>query len=203
MLEFRYRRDVWLARIRRGTLVLGLALLWNGALLRPAVAAPEESATVSLGSVAGLPNAQVMVPLYFTPGPPETRVARLTATVRFENGAVSFVNTVKGIVLDSSNGTLELKAADDPADAKQSLLHLEVSTGEGQRFPEGVLLYLTFNIKPEAPAGTKVTLNWQKPEASSAATSGGATVPLEAKDGTIDVILPEQTPYVACFFFTH
>ena len=197
------RYNALLDGIRRGIFLFEVLLICVWAPVASAIAAPENATSVSLGDVAGLPATQVMVPLYFTPGTPQTKVSRISATVRFENKAASFMKADKGILLDSAHGTFTVKVENDPAHSDQSILHLELSSGGGERFREGVLLFLTFAIKKDAPPGPKVTLYLQNLQVSNVDTPAHAVEPSEAKNGTIQVSKPEEVPYTACFFFSH
>ena len=190
-------------RMRKGTFLFGILLIWGGALLASVLAASQKPTAVSLGDVSSLPDTQVMVPLYFTPNPPETKAGRLSATIRFENQRVRFLRAEKGIVLESIQGTVAVKEESDTGNAQQSVLRMEIAAGGEERLREGVLLFLTFAIKADAPAGTTVTLQLQDLQAGSLEAPARAIEPLAAKNGTIQVIKPEEVPYTSCFFFTH
>jgi len=190
--------------MRRVIIRFSLLLLWGCALVVTAFAAPQDRTAVSLGDVAtSVPNTQVSVPLSFAPNPPHVRVGRLRATIRFENQVVSFLKAEKGITLESERGGLEVKQESDSKNAKESILRVEVSRGGGEFLREGVLAFLVFSIKEDAPVGTTVTLQLQDLEASSLDTPAHAIEPLAAKDGTIQMINQEEAPYTNCFFFTH
>ena len=186
----------------RGGIILFVFLAWAAGLNGWAAAGPEQG-TVSLGQVAGLPDTEVLAPVYFTPSSPQVRVGRISATVHFENKSVSFVRAEKGIQLDSTNGTFEVKADEDAKNAGQSILHLKVSAGAGERFRDGLLIFLRFAIKSNAPAAATITLQLRDVDASDVETPPRPVTPLVAKNGTIQVMKPEDVPYTACFFFSH
>ena len=182
---------------------MGVLLIWGGALLASALEALQNPPAVSLGAVSGLPNTQVMVPLYFTPNSPETKVGRLNATIRFENQAARFLRAEKGIILETTQGTFAAREESDPGNAQQSVLHVEIAAGGEERLREGVLLFLMFSIKADASAGTTVALQLQDLQASNGETPAQAIEPVTTKNGTIQVIKPEEVPFISCFFFTH
>jgi len=165
----------------------------------PARAALQNQAVVSLGDVASIPGTEVMVPFYFTPRSTEDRTGHLKASIGFENQSVRFLRAEKGIVLETTRGTFTANEETGAGSPTQSVLEVEITAGDGERLREGVLLFLTFTIKPEASTGTIVTLPVQQVETSS----GEASEPVTAKNGTIQIIRPEEVPYSSCFFFTH
>ena len=189
--------------MRKGTFLFGILLIWGGALLASALAASQKPTAVSLGDVSSLPDTQVMVPLYFTPNPPETKAGRLSATIRFENQAVTFLKADKGIILESLLGRLEVKQEGDSENPPGAILRVEISSDGKEHLREGILALLMFSINEDAPAGTKVALQLRDLKADSLDSPTQAIEPLAAKDGSIQVIRPEDTPYVSCFFFTH
>lgn len=180
-----------------------IALLsWAAGLNGWAAAAPEQG-TVSLGQVASLPGTEVLAPVYFTPSSPQVKVGRISATIHFENKSVSFVRAEKGIQLDSTNGTFEVKAEEDTKNAGQSILHLQVTAGAGEHFRDGLLIFLRFAIKSDTPGGATITLRLGDVDASDIETPPRPVTPLGAKNGTIQVDKPDDVPYTACFFFSH
>ena len=189
--------------MRRRTILFGLGLFWGCVLVVPP-AASQKPASVSLGDVSSLPNSQVSVPLYFTPpSSPDVSVGRLRATIRFENQAVTFLKADKGIILESMLGRLEVKQEGDSENPQGAILRVEISSDGKEHLREGILALLMFSINEDAPAGTKVALQLRDLKADSLDSPTQAIEPLAAKDGSIQVIRPEETPYVSCFFFTH
>ena len=179
-----------------------LFLAWASRLNSWAAAGPEQG-TLSLGQVAGLPGTEVLAPVYFTPSSPQVKVGRISATIHFENKSVSFLRAEKGIQLDSTNGTFEVKAEEDTKNAGQSILHLQVSAGPGERFRDGLLIFLRFAIKADAPARATINLNLGDVDARDMETPPRPVTPVSAKNGTIQVDKPDDVPYTACFFFSH
>ncbi len=193
-------------RMRKGSFLIsmvGILLLGGSALLVPAGAVLQKPTAVSLGDVASVSGTEVMVPLYFTPNAQESRAGRLSASIGFETQSVRFLRAEKGIVLETSRGTFAVKEETDAGNAAQAVLRVEITAGDGEGLREGVLLFLTFTIKPEASSGTTVTLPVQKIEISSLETPARAIEPVTTKNGTIQIIRPEEVPYTSCFFFTH
>jgi hypothetical protein len=146
----------------------------------------------------------VSVPLFFTPpSSPDAGAGRLKATIRFEKQAVTFLKADKGIILESLMGRLEVKQESDSENPQGAILRIEISSDGKEHLREGILSLLVFSINEDAPAGTKVALQLRDLEADSLDAPTRKIEPLAAKDGSIQVIRPEETPYVNCFFFTH
>jgi hypothetical protein len=158
---------------------------------------------VALGSVSGAVNAQVMVPVFVTPYPSGASVGSVTATIEYANKGITFVKAEKSFLLDGVNGGIQVQNEKDAKNPAKSIMHLEVATKGEPRKPlrEGLLVTLLFRLEPDAPAGTKVDLTLT----SAAATNleSKPVQPLVSKSGSIEVLKPENTPYVGCFFFTH
>jgi hypothetical protein len=186
----------------RGGIFLLVYLAWVAGPNGWAAAGPEQG-TVSLGQVASLPGTEVLAPVYFTPSNPQVQVGRLSATVHFENKSVSFLRAEKGIQLDSTKGSFEVKTDEDAKNAGQSILHLQVSAGAGEHFRDGLLIFLRFAIKSDAPEGATITLKLGDIDARDVETPPRPVTPLESKNGTIQVMKPDDVPYTACFFFSH
>ena len=182
---------------------VGLLLVWGGLLSASAVAAPDNATSVTLGDVAGLPKTQVMVPLYLTPNPPTKKVGRISGTITFENKGVTFLKAEKGIILQGVNGTFDVRIQEDPKNAGLSLINFEISSGSGERLREGVLLFLTFSIKGDASPDVDIPLKLQDVKLTDGEDPPHPVQPLTSKNGTIDVIVPEEVPYTSCFFFSH
>jgi hypothetical protein len=187
----------------RGVFVLVILLL---AFLCPGFAQEENKSTViSLGKVSGLANGQVTAPLLFAPVPQDLQVGNISALISFDNKYFSFVKAGKGFLLDSVNASFEVEVQKDSKDPNRSILHLEVSTkGESRKsIREGIVLTLAFHISAEAPAGAKTNLNFENLTAGDLSEPPNRISPIRGENGMIEVIPPEQAPYVACFFFSH
>lgn len=182
-----------------------LAILWIGSLVCLPSAHAEEGTKISLGTVSGPPKTEVFVPFYLIPSPPGTQVGEVAATVRFEDKAVKYLRVEKGFLLDGVNGEVKAKLDKDPGDPGKSIVQLEVATkGEARKgLREGVVFTVIFQIAENAVAGTKVDLSFEKLTASDVSAPPQKIEPLVQENGTIEVITPEEVPYVACFFFTH
>jgi hypothetical protein len=186
---------------------LFLLLLLLTAGIRPASAgaAAEEGSVVSLGAVSGLPNSNVLVPVLWAPSPPELKIGNFSASIRFENKSVSFVKGEKGFLLDGVNANFKVETKSDPADPDHTLLQLDVATqGEPRKgLREGLVLTLVFHIAEKAAAESKVPLEFARISAGDLSSPPKAIQPLQGQAGEIEIIPPEQVPYVPCFFFTH
>ncbi len=196
--------------LKRNRLLVTMILLDSSILAGPlgvegSQAPSEKSTTVALGTVSGAPKSQVMVPLFLTPVPPETPVARISAEIRFENKAVSFLRAEKGFLLDGVNAGIEAKIEKDTQNSGRSVLRLEVATGGEPRkaLREGLVLSLLFRIEAGAPTGTTVALDFQKLSASDPGNPPQPIEPIAGRKGMIEILTPEETPYVACFLFSH
>jgi hypothetical protein len=188
------------------SVMIAAVLLLATALFRPAAAiAAEGETTVSLGTVSGLPNTDVLMPVMLTPSPPELRVGEFKATIGFDNKLVSFLRAEKGFLLDGVNATFQTVLEADPKDPNHSLLNLSVATQGDPRkaLRDGLILTLDFHISATAKAGSKIDVAVEKVSASDLSAPPKAIQPVAGNKGIVEVIPPEQEPYVACFFFTH
>lgn len=197
--------DKRISRLPRGALLLTFFLLGGSVRVPPAFAAPQKEIMVTLGAVSGAPKSEVLVPLMLAPSPPELQIGDISATIRFENKAASFLRAEKGFLLDGVNAGFEAQIQKDPGDPNQSVLQLEVATkGEPRKaLREGLVLTLVFRIAEGVNPGTVVDLNIEKLTAGDLSAPAKPIAPLSGQKGSIEVISPEQVPYVACFFFTH
>jgi hypothetical protein len=186
---------------------LALSVLLLCARVASAQEAPGEeqvkATRVALGAVSGAINAQVMVPVFVTPYPSGSSVGSVTATIEYANKGITFVKAEKSFLLDGVNGAFQVQNEKDAKDPAKSVLHLEVATKGEPRKPlrEGLLVTLLFRVEPDAPAGTKVDLTLTSAAATNLASK--PIQPLVSKNGSIEILKPENTPYVGCFFFTH
>lgn len=146
-----------------------------------------------------------MVPLFLTPGSRETQVGRFSATIRFSKEDLSFVRAEKGFLLDSVNATFRAEAADDSAHPGQAVVELEVSTrGDPPKaLREGLVLSLVFRIQEKARQDTTATLEFDQITANAPGAGAAEVTPLATRQGTVEILRGDATPYVGCFFFTH
>src|SRR5437867_12023011 len=75
-------------------------------LLSVSGSARAAGTTVSLGTVSGLPTAEVFIPVLLDPSPSEVKIGDITAAIKFENKLVSFVRAEKGFLLDGVSGVI-------------------------------------------------------------------------------------------------
>ncbi len=193
---------------RRLALSLAALLCSTGGLAR-AAALSGAGAAVSLGSVSGTAKGEVAVPLMLTPHPSGTKIGGIELTVAFESPYVSFLRAEKGFLLDGVGGAVEARETKDPANPKKSRLRIAAVTqamtkGEPRKnLPEGLILTLIFEVKPNAVPKTVVPLKIEKVTVTDAGTPPGVLEGSVEKDGSIEVILLEDVPVMPCFFFSH
>ena len=171
----------------------------------PAQTAPPGTTAISLGAVSAAPKGQVMVPLFLTPGGPGTQVGRFSAAIRFEKGSLAFVRAEKGFLLDSVNATFHTEVTDDAAHPGQSVVQLEVAAGGADPKPlrEGLVLSLVFRVEANAKTDTTAILAFDRVTATTPGPASREVTPLIGRQGTVEILRPDATPYVGCFFFTH
>ena len=140
-----------------------------------------------------------------TPFPSDLRVGEVKATIGFNNKVISFLRAEKGFLLDGVNAGFAADLAVDPKDSGHSQLSLTVATKGDPRkaLREGLLLTLVFHISGTAAAGLKIDVAIEKVSASDLSAPPKAIQPLTGNKGIVEVLPPEQAPYVSCFFFTH
>ena len=167
-------------------------------------AAPGTTA-ISLGAVSAPPKGQVMVPLFLTPGGPDAQVGKVSAAIRFEKGSLSFVRAERGFLLDSVNATFHAEVTDDAEHAGQSVVQLEVSSGGTDPKPlrEGLVLSLVFRVEADAKPDTTAILAFDRVTATTPGDAPKEVAPVIGRQGTVEILRPDGTVYVGCFFFTH
>lgn len=192
-----------MACLRRLIIVCHLILVFSAGALHAAQKEPEKSTRVALGDVSGPPKTQVMVPLYLTPASEDLRVGSISAAIGFDSKLVSFVKAEKGFLLEGAEGTVHSDVKKDSEE--HSVLTLDIVTkGEPRRpLKEGLLVTLTFEIAPAAPAGKKVTLQMEKATVGDMGTPAKNIEPVSTGNAIIEILPAEGLPYVPCFFFSH
>jgi Cohesin domain len=178
-------------------------LLLMGILSRPAVA--QNATTISLGAVSGLPKSEVLIPVLLTPFPSELKVGEIKASIGFDSQWVSFLRAEKGFLLDGVGAGFQADLKADAGKPGHSVVNLSVATKGDPRqgLREGLVLTLAFRIDEKAPAGTTVEVAISDASASDISDPPKAIRPVVGKNGSIEVLSPEQSPYIPCFFFTH
>jgi len=185
-----------------GGMVLAALLSPKASWAFPAQAAPGSATTVTLGAVSSPPKGQVMVPLFLTPGAP---VGSLSALIRFDRGALTFVRAEKGFLLDGASATFRAEVRDDGSTPGQSVIELQVSTSaEAPRaLREGLVLSLVFRVADSATPESTTSLRIERLTAGSPEAPPKPVAPVVARDGSVEILRQEAVPYVGCFFFTH
>jgi hypothetical protein len=109
-------------------------------------------------------------------------------------------------LLDGVGGVIEeahdLKDADNP---RKSRFRIKVVTsGEPRKsLPDGLVLSLIFEVKGDAVPKTVVPLKIEKLSVTDVDTPPGDLAGSVGRQGSIEVILPEEVPIMPCFFFSH
>ena len=172
---------------------------------RPAQEAPPGTTAISLGAVSAAPKSQVMIPLFLTPGDSGAQVGRFSAAIRFETGSLAFVRVEKGFLLDGVNATFHAEVMDDSEHPGQSVVQLEVSTGGATPKPlrEGLVLSLVFRVEANAKPDTTAIVAFDRLTATTPGSPSKEVTPLIGRQGTVEILRPDGTVYVGCFFFTH
>ena len=170
-----------------------------------AAAAGENGSSVALGAVSGLPSSNVLVPVLWQPSPSDVKIGSISAAIRFENKSVAFVKGEKGFLLDGVNANFKTEIKNDPGDSSHTVLQLEIATqGEPRKaLRDGLLMTLVFHIDEKAQAKSKVDLELAKVSGTDLSAPPKPVQPLTGQKGSIEILPPEQAPYVPCFFFTH
>jgi cohesin domain-containing protein len=190
------------------TIVSVAVLLCVSGRLANAQAAKDTSgpgASVSLGAVSGTAKNEVAVPLMLTPQPSDTRIGGIEMTVAYESPYVVYQRTEKGFLLDGVGGVIDAREVKDPDNAKKSRVILKVETkgGSGKSLPDGLILTLIFEVKANAVPKVVVPLKIEKLTVTEAGSGVRALHGSVEKNGSIEVILPEEVPVMPCFFFSH
>ena len=165
----------------------------------------QEVTAISLGAVSAPPKGQVMIPLFLTPGGAGAPVGRFAATIRFDKASLAFIRAEKGFLLDSVDATFQAEVTDDEEHPGQSVVEVEVSSGGTDPKPlrEGLVLSLVFRVEAEAKADTTAVLAFDRVSAGTPGADSREVTPVIGREGTVEILRPDATPYVGCFFFTH
>jgi hypothetical protein len=192
-------------QFRRQWACAAVLLLFGSGVLSSGQTAASKGTRISLGTVAAPPKGEVMAPLYLAPDPPEVRVGKISARIRFDGDRFTFVRAEKGFLLDGVGGEVKATLVKDPQETGKASILLEVATKGEPRKPlrEGLILTLVFGIGESAPMGQSFPLAIEEALATDIADPPKAIQPLVSENGAIEVIRPEEVPYVACFFFSH
>jgi cohesin domain-containing protein len=168
-------------------------------------AASGPGASVSLGSVSGTAKNEVAVPLMLAPHPSDTRIGGVEMTVAYESPYVAYQRAEKGFLLDGVGGVIDAREVKDPDNAKKSRVMLKVETkgDSGNTLPDGLILTLIFEVKANAVPKIVVPLKIEKLTVTETGAAARVLHGSVDKNGSIEVILPEEVPVMPCFFFSH
>ena len=162
-------------------------------------------ASVSLGAVSGTAKNEVAVPLMLSPHPSDTRIGGIEMTIAYESPYVAYQRAEKGFLLDGVGGVIDAREVKDADNAKKSrvMLKVEAKGNSGDSLPEGLILTLIFEVKPNAVPKVVVPLKIEKLTVRETGTGARVLRGSVDKNGSIEVILPEEVPVMPCFFFSH
>ena len=165
------------------------------------VAAPQEEGTssrLSLGFDKSVPGDQAFIPLILTPAT-GIEVGRIIAEVSFSNQALSFEEARPGQSATLVDAQISTQVRTDEQNPENSVLEVAVATEQGEAIPGGVVVYLTFRIAEQAPAGQVIELR-------NTARVFTTDNPLEPADSTTtngEIENLEIPVMFACFFYMH
>ncbi|MSO20053.1 MAG: hypothetical protein EXQ56_06235 [Acidobacteria bacterium] len=170
-----------------------------------ALAAPvarAQSNGVSLGNVSAGVKSNVIVPLMLDLESEDVRVGSITATVGYSPTIVTFDRAEKGFLLDGVSGKFKATAK---VSGEKSEIQVEIFTEGEPRKPlrKGLTLSLIFKINDSATLNTKMPLTLSNVQALTLDPEPKPVQPLAVTAGMIEVLSPENVPFVSCFFFTH
>ncbi len=167
--------------------------------------AQAQSNGVSLGNVSAGVKSNVIVPLMLDLESEEVRVGRIIATVGYNSNIATFDRAEKGFLLDGVGGKFKATAK---VSGENSEIQVEILTEGEPRKPlrKGLTLSLIFKINENAELDTKMPLTLSNVQAltlSAGDAEPKPVQPLAVTAGMIEVLSPENVPFVSCFFFTH
>jgi hypothetical protein len=167
--------------------------------------AQDETTHITLGTVSGLPKAEVLIPVMLTPFPSDLKVGEIKASISFDTQSVTFLRAEKSFLLDGVGAGFQSEQHPDPSKPGRTIVDITVATKGSPRLAlrEGLVLTLLFRINENAAAGSTIEVAVVNPSASDLSDPPQPIKPVTGKNGGIEVIAPEQNPYVPCFFFTH
>lgn len=176
------------------------AILTAAALAGPFVHA--EGNGITLGNVSAAAKTNVIVPLMLELESEEVRVGSLSATIGYNANVATFDRAEKGFLLDGVGGKIK---ATPKVDGEKSSVHVEVVTEGEPRKPlrKGLILSLIFKINEKAASDTRMPLLLSDAKMISPDAEPKPIEPLKLAAGEIQVLAPENVPFVSCFFFTH
>ena len=190
------------------------ALLWLPVTVRSqerrSDAAPEATAkdlpSVALGDITGTANANLMIPLYYTPDP-KTPLSSLTVEIDYVSNSLKFQKALPGAVTEEAGAEVQTTLTDGVPEDKvvRSKLRVAVALTKKQDstgLPEGLLAYLMFRISPEAKPFA-IKLNTSVIAAEDLRNPPQKVDKVHAQPGLVVVELLDAMPEATCFFFTH
>ena len=203
----------------KGTRILWIlpflcALLWLPVTVwaqeRRSEAAQEPTAKdlprVALGDITGTANANLMIPLYYTPDP-KTPLSSLTVEIDYVSNSLKFQKALPGAVTEEAGAEVQTTLTDGVPEDKvvRSKLRVAVALTKKQDstgLPEGLLAYLMFRISPEAKPFA-IKLNTSVIAAEDLRNPPQKVDKVHAQPGLVVVELLDAMPEATCFFFTH
>lgn len=186
--------------------LLGLAATSASGAQAPNSAGGEqnESATVSLGTVAVQVGSTATIPLYYSLGG-SNPLRSFHMEVEFVSNSVKFTKAEKGVAAEAQEFDLAVEAKELPPDDKKIVrthLNIDLSMGDAdpsKSLPEGLWAYLYVDV----PANAKAFSIVLTPTVVSAQDSSKKPVKVAGEAGKIIVSGPIGLPLPTCFFFNH
>ncbi|MBI4481695.1 MAG: hypothetical protein HY652_02270 [Acidobacteria bacterium] len=150
-------------------------------------------------------NNSVRIPVYLSV-PPGVVLRSLSFAMACPKNMLSFSGAEKGVLLQSKDFVVETQKDVQPPAAGLQVVRLTVtlneSPGEKASIPNGLIVYVNF-VVPDKVSGNVVLV---ENKILGAKTSDGRSLPRErliAENGRVNILSPEMTPIVACFFYMH
>jgi len=162
------------------------------------VVAQDSGVRVNVGIAAAKPGDPIDIPLTLSGGE-NGQVGSVVVHIGVPMEILKYTGLERGLAVELADGEVEVTAANDKANASQTLLAFSAK-GKSCIRP-GILGYVKFDVSTSAQKGD-VILKLIGTEATTC--EGAATQLAQGDDGQLTIFaLDEQIPVVGCFFFTH
>ncbi len=125
----------------------------------------------------------------------------LVSEILFPNALLSFEGVTIGESVDRVGAHPQASVQADEENPEQSRLEVRIVSSEGKPIPEGLLVYLTFQVSEQAEVGDVMILE-HTASASTVEDPLHSFDPITARNATIEVNI-FGTPFFACLFYMH
>ena len=191
--------------LRSGTCSKLLLLILLVGTLRPSLGQADSDALgVSLVTSMANVGTEVVYPLYLEKGEKARQVQSLSLQLQFPSNLLNFVRLETGFLLEGSD--IEVHGEVKEADGGSSILLLKLTDKEStpDGIPEGLLLYLTFQVDASTPLDSEIPFENQG-EATGLEGGQPAEVSVRFPKAVIPVSprTEEDEILFACFFYMH